>query len=152
VDASIASADIDRMRRCIALARVAGQRGDAPVGALVAQGNRMIAEAGERVDSALDVAGHAELEAIRLACRVLGGLELGDCVLYTSAEPCFMCAYAIRQTGIPRVVIGATTPAVGGVTSRYPILCAADVPGWTPPPVILQGVLVAECEALLGEG
>src|SRR5688572_21404293 len=136
------------MRRCIALAGIARQRGDAPVGALIVRDSEVIAEASERVDSALDVAGHAEVLAIRLACLTQGMLDLTGCVLFTTAEPCFMCSYAIRQTGIGRVVIGADVPAIGGVTSKYPILVASDIPGWPPPPVISHGILREECEAL----
>ena len=84
------------MRRCLDLAQGARQRGDAPVGALIVRDGQVIAEAGERVDSALDIAGHAEIVAIRLACQVLGSLDLTGCILYTNAEPCVMCGYAIR--------------------------------------------------------
>lgn len=150
MDGAAEATDGDHIRRCIELARAARRRGDTPVGSLVVRDDRVIAEAEERVESALDVAGHAEIGAIRLACRAVGGFDLADCTLYTSAEPCFMCAYGIRQTGIARVVIGAPTPAVGGGTSRYPILSASDVPGWGPPPVVVQGVLLDECETLLG--
>lgn len=146
------SEDTGHMRRCIELARSAGQRGEAPVGAVVVRDGRAVAEAGERTEAALDVAAHAEVEAIRLACRALGTLDLGGSTLYTSAEPCVMCSYAIRQARIARVVIGAPTPHIGGISSRYPILGASDVPGWPVPPAIAQGVLRAECVALCGEG
>ena len=136
------------MRRCIDVAQCARRRGDAPVGALIVRDGQVIAEAGERVDSALDIAGHAEVVAIRLACEVIGSLELTGCSLYTSAEPCVMRAYAIRQTGIGRVVFGAAVPAMGSVTSHYPILIAADVPGWPEPPIVVEGVLGDECSAL----
>ena len=109
---------------------------------------QVIAEAGERVDSALDIAGHAEVVAVRIACQALGTLDLAGCVLYSSAEPCVMCAYVVRQTGISRVVYGAAVPAVGGATSLYPILIASDVPGWSNPPVVAAGVLADECAAL----
>jgi tRNA(adenine34) deaminase len=144
----ITNTDEALMRRCIELARIAGQRGDAPVGALITRDGQVIAEASERVDSALDVIGHAELVAVNRACQTLGTLDLSGCVLYSSAEPCLMCSYAIRQTGIDRVVFGAEVPAIGGITSRYPILIAADTPGWSSPPVICAGVLRDECQAL----
>ena len=140
------------MRRCIVLARIARQRGDAPVGSLIVHDGQVIAEAGERVDSAVDIAGHAEVEAVRRACQTLGTLDLPGCEIYTTAEPCFMCSYAIRQTGISRVVIGTNVPAVGGVTSRYPILTAPDIPGWPAPPAITEGVLREECDALFASG
>lgn len=141
--------DEEFMRRCLALAVAASRRGDAPVGSLIVQGGRQIAAASEFVDSALDIAGHAELAAIRQACRALGTLDLTGCVLYTTVEPCFMCSYAIRQTGISRVVIGAPVASVGGVTSGYPILTATDIATWPAPPRIVQRVLAAECQALL---
>jgi tRNA(adenine34) deaminase len=144
----VTKTDEGLMRRCIELARIAGQRGDAPVGALIARDDQVIAEASERVDSAFDVAGHAEVVAVRRACQTLGTLDLSGCILYTSAEPCFMCSYAIRQTGIGRVVFGAEVPAIGGITSRYPILVATDIPGWPLPPAINDGVLRDECAAL----
>ena len=144
----IPGTDEAHMRRCIDIARVARQRGDAPVGALIVRDGRAIAEAGERVDSALDIAGHAEIVAIRLACQVLGSLDLTGCILYTNAEPCVMCGYAIRQARIGRVVFGAAVPEMGSVTSRYPILIAADVPGWQDPPIIVDGVLGDECASL----
>jgi len=140
------------MRRCIGIARVARQRGDAPVGALIVRDGQVIAEAGERVDSALDIAGHAEVVAIRLACEVLGSLDLTGCILYASAEPCVMCGYAIRQARIGRVVFGAAVPAMGSVTSLYPILIATDVPGWPDPPLVVEGVLGDECAALFFPG
>jgi tRNA(adenine34) deaminase len=144
----ILGTDESFMRRCIDLARLARQRGDAPVGALIVRGGQVMAEAGERVDSALDIAGHAEVLAIRLACEVLGSLDLTGCSLYTSAEPCVMCGYAIRQSGIGRVVFGAAVPAMGSVTSRYPILSAEKVLGWPEPPIVIEGVLGAECAGL----
>ena len=140
------------MRRCIELAQIARRRGDAPVGALVARDDHVIAEAAERVDSVFDVAGHAEVLAIQTACRLLGTLDLHGCTLYTSAEPCVMCSYAIRQTGIRRVVFGSAVPAMGGITSRYPVLTTRGVPGWPEPPAIVPGVLEDECAALFASG
>lgn len=148
MDRAAEATDVGHMRRCIELARAAHRRGDTPVGSLLVRDGRVIAEAEERVESVLDIAGHAELLAVRLGCRALGGFDLSSCALYTSAEPCFMCSSAIRQTGIARVVIGAPIPGVGGITSRYPILGASDVPGWAVPPVVVQGVMQEACEAL----
>jgi len=136
------------MRRCIELARLAQARGDAPVGALVSRDDHVVSEAAERVNSVFDVAGHAEIVAIQMACRTLGTLNLHGYTLFTSAEPCVMCAYAIRQTGVSRVVFGVAVPAMGGVTSRYPILTTPGVLEWPEPPTIVAGVLADECAAL----
>jgi tRNA(adenine34) deaminase len=69
-------------------------------------------------------------------------------VLYTTAEPCLLCSFAIREARIERIVIGTSVPHIGGATSPYPILSAADVPPWGAPPTIVWGVLQKECEAL----
>lgn len=137
------------MRRCLAVAAEAGRRGDTPVGCVIVAAGRELVTAGERVDSAHDIAGHAELEAIRLACQVRGSFDLRDCVLYTTVEPCFLCAYAIRETGIARVVYGTPAAGVGGATSAYPILTAGDIANWGPPPIVAAGLLERECRALL---
>lgn len=94
------------MRRCQRLARLAARRGNAAVGAVVVRAGRLIAQGQERVSSERNVAGHAELEAIQQSCRILGSLNLSECTLYTTTEPCWMCAFGIRETGIVRVVIG----------------------------------------------
>jgi tRNA(adenine34) deaminase len=132
------------MRRCIELARVAAQQGNIAVGAVIVEGGKVIAEAGEQLPNGLDVTGHAEILAIREACRVLNTLDLRRCTLYSSAEPCWMCSYAIREARIRQVVIGSPTNEVGGITSKYPLLTDATISGWAPPPIIITGVLVEE--------
>src|SRR5689334_1634155 len=82
------------MRRCIELARRALDTGDAPVGALVVADDRIVAEGIEGVRARSDVTAHAEIEALRAASKGLGTLNLTGCTLYTSVEPCVMCAYA----------------------------------------------------------
>ena len=125
------------MRRCLQLAHEAAQRGDAPVGAVIVRNGLVLSEAGEQIKTAHDVAGHAELIAIRAACRELETMDLAGCTLYTNIEPCWMCSFAIRETGIDRVVIGVPIADIGGVTSRYPILSDAAINGWRTPPTLL---------------
>ena len=125
------------MRRCLELAETADQSGEAPVGAIIARGDDMVVEATEHVNASMDIGEHAELIAIRQACRALGTLDLSGCTLYTNVEPCWMCSFAIRQSGISEVVIGEAVPDIGGATSRYPILSDPDIPGWRPPPNII---------------
>ena len=136
------------MRRAIGLARVALANGDTPVGSLVIHKGKIIAEGFEAVHMQLDVSGHAELIAIRNACSALQSFDLSGCTLCTTAEPCFMCSYAVRQTRISKVIIGRPTPRVGGISSLHPILTDAQIPGWGQPPDIVSGVLEAECCAL----
>ena len=107
------------MRRAIALAEFALRNGDTPVGSLVVRETKIIAEGVEAVKKEMDVSAHAELIAIRNACLALQTLDLSGCVLYTTAELCWMCSYAVRQTCVGKVVIGRATPRVGGISSNY---------------------------------
>lgn len=142
------SASLKYMQRCIELARVAQQGGETPVGALIVHEGVVIAEGIESVKSRLEITAHAELEAIRIACQTLKSLDLSGCVLYTTAEPCWMCSYAIRQTGIAEVVIGTPVPEVGGVTSSHPILADRQIVRWPAPPRIVWSEMRGDCEAM----
>lgn len=108
----------------------------------------VIAEAEEEVPAGLDPTAHAEVLAIRRACQALGTLDLSNTTLYTTAEPCWLCSYAVRQTNLARVVYCRTSPSVGGVTSTYPILLTTGVPSWGKPPEVLGGVLEEACIAV----
>ncbi len=138
----------DFMRRCLELASQAKARGDVPVGSLVVRGDVILAEASEALPTTLNITGHAEILAVQTACDALGTTDLSGCTLYTTAEPCWMCTYAIRETRIARVVYGTPTRDVGGLSTTYKLLIADDVPGWGPPPEIVGGVLEAECAAI----
>jgi tRNA(adenine34) deaminase len=135
------------MRLCLKLAGIARERGEVPVGSVIVRDGAVIAEGIEGVRAQLDVAHHAEMEAIRRTCQILQTLDLSECTLYTSAEPCFMCSYAIRACRISTVVFGAPVNAVGGSSSHFPVLSTSAVPSWGPPPKIVQGILREECEA-----
>jgi tRNA(adenine34) deaminase len=124
------------MQRCLQLAQEAKERGEAAVGAVIVHEGVLLAEACEQVKTLIDVTAHAELIAIRQACQVSGARDLTDCILYTNVEPCWMCSFAIRETGISQVVISASVPDIGGVTSTYPILTDANINGWRTPPII----------------
>jgi tRNA(adenine34) deaminase len=141
--------DREFMRQAIRLARIALERGEAPVGSVVVCDGRTIGEGIEGVRSENDLTAHAEVIAVREACRAAGSLNLAGCTLYTTAEPCFMCSYAIRSARVSRVVMGRTVPHVGGSSSKYPILLDPDIPNWSRPPLLTAGVLEEECRALL---
>jgi tRNA(adenine34) deaminase len=140
------------MRRCLQLAQEARERGEAPVGTVIVRDGALLAEASEQVQETRDVAGHAELIAIRQACQALGTMDLAGCTLYTNLEPCWMCSFAIRETGISQVVISAPVPDIGGATSLYPILSDAGIHGWRPPPTLFWNLFSEECEYDLEEG
>ncbi len=139
----------DHIRRCLRSAETAFQAGDGPFAALIVHEGNVIAEGINRVMTTKDLSAHAEINVLRQATQRLGSLDLSACTLYTSAEPCFMCSYAIRQARIAQVVIGARAAARGGVSSSFPILTAAGIPGWGPPPRIVADILLEECTALL---
>ncbi len=136
------------MRRCLELAGEARAWGDVPVGALIVRNGQVLGEGREGVRVLNDPAAHAELEAVRAACRTDGSRNLSGTTLYTTAEPCFMCAYAIRQTRVALVVMGTPVSSVGGVTSAHPILIDPTIVDWASPPEVLSGVLETQCAAL----
>lgn len=122
------------MRRCVELARTALANGETAVGALLVRGGRVIAEAGEATRVKHDPSAHAEVEAIRAACERQQSQDLAGCTLYTTVEPCVLCGYVIRRTGVGRVVYGVPAGQAGAVTSSYSILGDTGLAGWPPPP------------------
>jgi tRNA(adenine34) deaminase len=137
------------MRRCLELAEIAALAGDTAVGALIVCRDQVVAEGVERIRAALDPSAHAEVEAIRRACKHLDTLDLRGCSLYTTVEPCVLCGYAIRRTGIAHVVYGVPAGQAGACTSSYAILADRDLEGWPQIPEVTGGVLADECLAAL---
>lgn len=142
-------ADERFMRRCIDLAEAALAAGDTAVGALLVRGDRVIAEAIEATRAKRDPSAHAEVEVIRVACEREQSLNLAGCTLYTTVEPCVLCGYVIRRTGVGRVVYGVPAGQAGAVTSRYSILSDTALTGWPSPPQISGGVLSEDCRDVL---
>ncbi|MEA2641727.1 MAG: hypothetical protein QOF51_3121 [Chloroflexota bacterium] len=141
--------DRQAMERSIELARLSAEHGSHPFGCVITVGGELLVESENTVVPELDPTGHAEIAAIRKACRALGSLELASCTLYTSCEPCWMCSAAIRRTGIARVVFALTsTPRGGGYSSEYPILSSTTIEGYGPPPEIVPGFMVAQSQAV----
>lgn len=136
------------MRRCIELARRALAAGESPVGAVVVRGDEVIGEGVESVRARRDVTGHAEIEAIRAACDRFGTLDLSACTLYTSVEPCVMCAYAIRLARIRMVVTGAPSGENSQALNGSTMLAAAEILPDRPTPTVVRDVLRDECEAV----
>ena len=96
-------------------ARLAGERGEVPVGCVMVRGGKVIARAGNRILAERDPTAHAELVAIRHAANVLGSERLEDCDLYVTLEPCAMCAGAVSFARIRRLYYGAADPKGGAV-------------------------------------
>jgi tRNA(adenine34) deaminase len=136
------------MRRCIELARQAIASGDAPVGSLIVDGDDVVSEGVEAVRAHLDATAHAEMEALRMACARRRSRDLTGCALYTSVEPCVMCAYAIRLARISVVVCGGRGSDGGHAVSGHIVLTDERVAPNRPPPMVIRDVLRQECENL----
>ncbi|MBL9087425.1 MAG: nucleoside deaminase [Planctomycetia bacterium] len=98
-------------------ARAALVHDDVPVGAVVVRGDEVVARAHNRREADADPTAHAELLAVRAAAAALGSWRLDGCTLYVTLEPCFMCAGALVNARLPRLVFGATDPKAGAVGS-----------------------------------
>ncbi len=110
------------MRLALAQAEQAAEEDEVPVGAVIVREGRVIAAAYNQRETLHDPTAHAEMIAITQAAESLGSWRLDGCVLYVTLEPCPMCAGAIIQARIPRVVFGATDPKAGAVCSLYRML------------------------------
>jgi len=136
------------MDRALELAREAMASGDVPVGAVVADGaGRIIGEGRNRREERRSAVCHAEIEAIEAACRVQGRWRLDDCTLYVTLEPCPMCAGAILNARIPRLVYGAKEPLTGSCGSVLNLF--EERYGFHP--AIYGGVRGEECAGVLQE-
>jgi tRNA(adenine34) deaminase len=114
--------DIDFMQRAIALAGEAGRLGEVPVGAVAVQGERIIGEGYNRREMDRNPLAHAELIALQKASASLGAWRLTDVTLYVTLEPCAMCAGAMIQGRLTRLVYGADDPKMGAAGSLYNLL------------------------------
>lgn len=110
------------MRRALELAAASARLGEIPVGAVIVEGDQIVAEAGNLKEANQDPLGHAEVIAIRRAAEKLGRWRLSGCTLYVTLEPCTMCAGAIIHSRLDRVVYAAIDPKAGAIESLYKIL------------------------------
>ncbi len=135
------------MREAIALAKEAAERDEVPVGAVIVKDGKIIAKASNTREESKCATHHAELLAIEECCRVLGGWRLPGVTLYVTMEPCAMCAGAIINARVPRVVYGAPDLRFGAFGS---LINLAEVP-LNHKPEILGGVLGEECRKILSD-
>ena len=133
------------IRECMALASEAEAIDEVPVGAMIVRDGVVIARAYNTRESSRCATHHAEILAIEEACRVLGGWRLPGVTLYVSMEPCAMCAGAIINARIPRVVYGARDYRFGAFGS---LIDLAKVP-FNHIPQVVGGVLADECSGQL---
>jgi tRNA(adenine34) deaminase len=134
------------MREAIGEARVAGEAGEVPVGAVVVMGGEVVARGVNRTLSDNDPSAHAEVIAIRAAAGEAGNPRLNGATLYVTLEPCPMCVGALVQARIDRLVFGAYDPKAGAAGSAVDL---TDSPAFNHRFEVNGGVLADECGAVL---
>ena len=139
--------DLELMQAALALAKEAAAAGEVPVGCVIARHGEIVGHGRNRREEGKSALAHAEVEAIAEACRNLGGWRLWDCTLYVTLEPCPMCAGAIVNARIPRVVFGASDKKCGACGS----VCDIFSMDFNHHPQVERGLLNEECSALLTE-
>ena len=140
--------DTDYMNEALSEARLAAAAGEMPVGCVIVREGEIIARAHNECEALRDATAHAELLAVRQASAACGDWRLNRCTLYVTLEPCPMCAGAIMQARVGRLVYGAADPGQGCAGSLYRIPEDPAFPHFCPSD---GGVLAEECEALLKE-
>ncbi|MNZ66452.1 tRNA-specific adenosine deaminase [compost metagenome] len=134
------------MQEAITEARKAEQIGEVPIGAIIVKDNEIIGRGYNLRETRFDPTAHAEMVAIRDACDRLGAWRLLDCTLYVTLEPCPMCAGAIVQSRIKRVVYGTSDPKAGCAGTLMNLL---QEPRFNHETELTSGILQHDCAALL---
>lgn len=133
------------MEEALRLAQQAAEEGEVPVGCVIVRGTEIVGCGRNRREKEKNALCHGEIEAINDACSRLGGWRLWECTLYVTLEPCPMCAGAIINARIPRVVYGATDQKSGACGS----VCNLFSMAFNHHPIVEKGVLEDRCSALL---
>ena len=139
--------DIQFMEAALELAKEAAADGEVPVGCVIVRKGEIVGRGRNRRERDKSALAHAEIEAIADACKRLGGWRLWECTLYVTLEPCPMCAGAIINARIPRVVYGASDVKCGAVRS----VCSLFSMEFNHHPEVEAGILEAECAGVLTE-
>lgn len=134
------------MKEAIRQARKAGAIGDVPIGCVIVHEGKIIARGYNKRNKNKTVLAHAELLAMSKACKKMGDWRLEECTMYITLEPCQMCAGAIVQARIPRVVIGSMNPKAGCGGS---ILNLLEMEEFNHQVEVTRGVLDEECSEML---
>jgi tRNA(adenine34) deaminase len=138
--------DREFMSAALLLAAAAREAGEVPVGAVVVCNGEIIGRGYNAPISSRDPSAHAEIQAMRMAARVLQNYRLTGCTLYVTLEPCAMCAGAIQHARVARVVFGARDPKTGACGSVIDLFGEAQLNHHTS---VEGGVLARECGELL---
>jgi tRNA(adenine34) deaminase len=146
--AAYTATDEGYMKEAIKQAKKAYALNESPIGCVIVHDGRIIARGYNRRNTDKTTLGHAEITAIKKASRIIGDWRLEDCTLYVTLEPCQMCAGAIIQARIPRVVIGAMNPKAGCAGS---ILNLLEMPQFNHQCEVIRGVMGDECSRLMSQ-
>lgn len=144
--AAQAAMDAKCMEIAFAEARAAEQAGEVPIGCVIALGERILARAANRTIRDCDPTAHAEMVALRAAAAALGNYRLLGATLYVTIEPCAMCAGAMLQARVARLVYGAEDPKGGAVRSCFTVL---DHPKVNHRVEVTSGIRAEEATALM---
>ncbi|MEO8487227.1 MAG: tRNA adenosine(34) deaminase TadA [Betaproteobacteria bacterium] len=136
------------MGEALALARVAGERGEVPVGAVVVHDGALVGRGGNAPIAGHDPTAHAEIAALRDAARALRNYRLPGATLYVTIEPCAMCAGAILHARVARLVFGASDPKTGACGSVIDLFAE---PRLNHHATAVGGIRAEECGALLSQ-
>jgi tRNA(adenine34) deaminase len=139
-------ADIEFMQQALAEARESAASGEVPIGAVLVHEGRILAHAGNRTIRDCDPTAHAEIVALREAARIIGNYRLADTTLYVTIEPCSMCAGAMIQARVSRLVYGAAEPRGGAVQSCFELLSHPDLNHRVR---VTSGVLASDCSDVI---
>ena len=139
--------DREYMALALELAREAAAEGEVPVGCVIVRGDQIVGTGRNRRETVRNALCHAELEAIHAACSNLGGWRLWECRMYVTLEPCPMCAGAIINARIPRVIYGAKDKKAGSCGS----VCDLFSMEYNHHPQVEAGLMEQECSELLIE-
>ena len=139
--------DLYFMQEALKLAAEAAAEGEVPVGCVIVRGDEIVGRGRNRRERDKSALSHAEIEAIGEACRNLGGWRLWECTLYVTLEPCAMCAGAILNARVRRVVFGASDRKFGAVRS----VCSLFDMNFNHHPEVEAGILEEEAAALMTE-
>jgi tRNA(adenine34) deaminase len=134
------------MQEALAEAHEAAAAGEVPIGAVLVRDGQIVVRAGNRTIRDCDPTAHAEIVALREAARLLGNYRLADTTLYVTIEPCSMCAGAMIQARVPRLVYGADEPRGGAVRSCFSVLSHPDLNHRVE---VISGVLAEDCAAMI---
>jgi len=138
--------DADYMRLALEEARLAAEAGEVPIGAVLVQDEKVLARGGNRTIRDCDPTAHAEIVILREVSRAMQNYRLSGTTMYVTLEPCAMCAGAIIQARVPRVVYGADDPKGGAVRTCFAVL---SHPKLNHQVQATAGILAEECAALL---